>query len=135
MALPIEDSRDLWLSGGEMTPEGAEATGTLALCQRLERALNTDRDFFPYKHLRNRGYNVAANLLANTPLYAIRTGIEEECKQDEQVSDAAAVVTRNADGSLSISGAVASPTLGNFTFTMNATDAAATLLTIEQQNV
>lgn len=134
MALPVDSNRDLYLTGGEVTLEGAEATGTLALLQRIERSLNTDRDFFPYDHLKNRGYNVPAHVLGKTPLYAIRVGIEQECKADEQVEDASALVTRNPNGTLSISCAVASK-LGNFTFTMTATEAAATLQTLEGQQI
>jgi hypothetical protein len=125
----LNETRDLALLP-DMSPEGREITGVEALGQRLAFALQTPFGFFPWWP--NRGHDITQYLLGSTPLWQIADGIKGECEKDEQADEAIVSAEYRESGRLlAVKIFVISP-LGLFTMTMSATEAAATLISIER---
>jgi hypothetical protein len=125
----LEETRDLHLDG-DFLPEMPEVTGRTALVQRLIRRLTTQPGVLPC--WQNQGINVPSLVLSKVPLWRIRAAIETECGRDEQVGagNARARLAQNGSG-LRIDVFIRSAE-GPFTFTMGVTEAAATLIALQE---
>lgn len=128
MAGSLEETRDLHLVS-DFLPEMPEVTGRTALVQRILRSLTTQAGVLPC--WRNRGINVPAMVLSKRPLWQIRAAIESECGRDEQVGAGNARARIVQTGTGQRIDVFIRDADGPFVFTMGVTEAAATLISIE----
>ena len=126
----LAETRDLALDG-DMRPHAPDVTGTLAVAQRLKRWLTTNRGTQPWWP--NRGTNLRLYLLSKTPTYRIAKDAEFEILKDEQVSACAVGVEILDNGRrLRLTISVVSSSTKDFRFTMDVTQAAGTLVALQQ---
>lgn len=129
MAGTLEETRDLHLVG-DFLPEMPEVTGRVALLQRLVRRLTTPPGIFR-KWWPNEGINVPDFVLSKVPTWRIRALVEAQCERDEQVREARArVVTLNGGLGVRVDLFITDAD-GSFAFTMNVTEAAASLVALQ----
>lgn len=112
----------------DLTPDMREVTGVVALTHRLARRLQTPRGLIPFWP--NFGLDVTQYLLSKMPAWRIQRDIEDECLKDEQCLGCRARVVQNRDGrEMDIQVGIETEE-GDYVFTMNVTQAAATLLSL-----
>lgn len=129
MALTLGETSDIYLLG-DMRPEMPTVSGFDALAQRLIRRLSTPRGFFPFWP--NFGLNIRKYSLSKIPTWQIAHEVQDECLKDEQVKDVIVTPTYGDQGRSVRLDVYVTAAVGNFTFSMAATDAAATLIALQK---
>lgn len=127
MALSLSDTTDLYLLG-DMTSDARECSGQLQLACRLVRALSTPTGLFPkWKTIDLRRYS-----LSKVPAWQMANDATNVLKADEQVKDAVVIPSTSSNGRAVRLDITIQPEVGLFTFSMSVTDAAATLIGLQQ---
>lgn len=113
-----------------MTADARECSGLLALACRLIRRLSTPRGFFPFYP--NFGLDIRRYSLSKTPTWQMAHEVDDELRKDEQVKDVVVTPTVG-DGGRSVHFDIfIQSEVGAFTFSMTATQAAATLINLQK---
>jgi hypothetical protein len=129
VGLSLEETTDIYLVG-DFRPEMPEVSGIFALGQRLLLRLTTPRGLFPWWP--EDGLDVRQYTLSKEPEHRMAGAIDAECRKDEQVeSTFVRVTTEDGGARRRVEIQVFSP-LGTFKMTLGITEAAATLLALEQ---
>lgn len=115
----------------DMQPHAPIVTGTLAVARRLRRRLTTRRGTFPWWP--QFGTDLRQYLLSKTPAWRIAKDAQFEIEKDEQV-DACAVGLEITDSGrrIRLTVAVACSSVKNFRFTMDITQAAGSLVALQE---
>lgn len=115
----------------DMQPHAPVVTGTLAVARRLRRRLTTRRGTFPWWP--QFGTDLRQYLLSKTPAWRIAKDAEFELLKDEQV-DAVAIGLELLDNGrrIRLVIAVACSSVKNFRFTMDITQAAGSLVALQE---
>lgn len=129
MSGTLSETTDLYLLN-DMTADGRECSGYVALACRLVRRLQTPRGFFPFWP--NFGLNIRKYSLSKTPTWQMAHEIESELKKDEQVKDVVVTPTVSDQGRAVRFDVMVQAEVGAFTFTMSVTEAAATLISLQK---
>lgn len=126
----LDVTRDLALEA-DMAPHAPEVVGTRAVAQRLRRRLVTRRGTWPWWP--TFGTDLRQFLLSKVPAWRIAKAAEAELAQDEQVQGVV-VQAEVLDGGrrIRLRIFVKSSEVRNFNFTMDITEAAATLLALQE---
>jgi hypothetical protein len=125
----LSETTDLYLLG-DMTADGRECSGYVALACRLVARLQTPTGFFPW--WKTFGLNIRKYSLSKTPTWQMAHEIDAELKKDEQVKDVVVIPTLSDQGRAVRFTIQVQAEVGVFTFTMNVTDAAATLINLQK---
>jgi hypothetical protein len=129
VALTVDQTTDIWCDGEDMRPEQPEVSGALCVAQRLMRRWTTPKGLF--KFWPNEGHDARQYLLSKEPPWRIKSALEAEALRDEQVEICQVTPTLLDNGAtLNLDGFFTTK-LGVFKFSMNVTDAAATLIALE----
>lgn len=124
----VPETIDIWWEE-DFKPEMPEVSGMLALAQRLLRRITTPKGFFPWWP--NEGINIHEYILTKVPTWRIKSDVESECLRDEQVETIIATPEyRDGGKSIYLELFVVSK-VGNFNFTMTATEASASLIALQ----
>jgi hypothetical protein len=114
----------------DFKPDMPTVRGRIALMHRLARRLTTPRGRF--KFWPKFGTDIRQYLLSKVPPRAVASAAESECLKDEQVDRATVAVESREGGRLLRLVIAIEDANGPFTFTLDITQAAASL--IELQN-
>jgi len=114
----------------DLSPDMPEVSGRVALAHRLARRLQTERGRIPWWP--NDGTDLRKFLLAKAAPSRIAAAAEQECLLDEQVEDAQADAQLSSDGKECSLTIVVTEAEGPFTFTLSITDAALTLVALQE---
>lgn len=125
----LADTTDTWLLG-DFLPNMPEVSGITALAQRLVRRLQTPRGLFPFWP--NFGLDVRQFALSKTPPWQIASQVEQELLKDEQVQSVIVTPSQTDGGRALRLDVFVAAAVGNFVFTMTATEAAATLIQLQK---
>jgi len=125
MSGTLGETTDLYLLN-DMTADGRECSGYVALACRLVARLQTPRGFFPWWP--KFGNDLRRYSLSKVPTWQMAHEITEQLKQEQQVKDVVVLPTLG-DGGRSVHFSITvQAEVGAFSFTMTATEAAATLV-------
>jgi hypothetical protein len=125
----LSETTDLYLLG-DMTADGRECSGYVALACRLVARLQTPTGFFPW--WKTFGLNIRKYSLSKTPPWQMAHEITEQLKLDEQVKDVVVTPSVSDLGRAILFNILVQAEVGAFTFTMSATEAAATLVGLQK---
>lgn len=127
----LGNTTDLYLLG-DMTPDCRECSGFLALACRLIRCLQTPTGFFPWWPL--WGLDIRKYSLSKVPPWQIADDVDKALSRDEQVKNVLVTPAVTDQGRTINLSVLVQSEVGNFTFTMSANEAAATLLTLQKSS-
>jgi hypothetical protein len=129
MAGTLSETTDVYLLN-DFLPHMPGVSSFTALGHRLVRRLSTPRGFFPFWP--NFGLDIRRYSLSKVPPWQMAHEIAEECKKDEQVKDVVVSPTITDQGRTVHFDVLVQSDVGAFKFTMTATEAAATLVTLQK---
>lgn len=131
MAGTLSNTVDIWLTD-DLKLEMPEVRGVVAVAQRLFRRLTSPRGIFPFWP--NKGFDVRGALLSKMSPARMKSAIEAECKDDEQVLACTATL-KLSDSGKQMDATVAFTTAeGSYKFTMNVNEAASTYISLSKAN-
>lgn len=129
MSGTLGETTDLYLLD-DFTADMRECSGYVALACRLVARLRTPRGFFPWWP--TFGLNIRKYSLSKTPTWQMAHEVSEQLKLDEQVKDVVVTPSLSDQGRAVRFDVLVQAEVGVFTFTMSATEAAATLIGLQK---
>lgn len=126
----LDETVDLDLDG-DMQPHAPTVSGTMAVARRLRRRWTTRGGTHPWWP--QFGTDLRQYLLSKTPAWRIAKDAEFEALKDEQV-DAISMLVEILDSGrrIRMRGIVVCSAIRNFRFTMDITEAAGTLVALQE---
>ncbi len=126
----LAQTRDLALDG-DMQPHAPDAVGTMAVAQRIRRRLTTRRGTHPW--WRSYGTDLRQYLLSKVSPWRIAQDAKDEILKDEQVQECS-VAVQLLDGArrIRLFITVVSSAVRSFRFTMDITQAAGSLVALQE---
>lgn len=126
----LAETRDLALDG-DMRPHAPDSLGTRAVAERLRRRLTTKRGTMPWWP--EYGTDIRQHLLSKVPTWRIAKDVEFELLKDEQVQALSVGVELRDNGRrIRLTISVVCSATKNFRFTMDITQAAGSLVALQE---
>jgi hypothetical protein len=124
----VNETIDVWWQE-DFKREMPEVYGQLALSQRLLRRLTCRKGFFPWWP--NEGIDIRDYLLSKIPLWRIKNDVDDQCAREEQIEYANSTPSYLENNRVLNLKVDLVSGIGNFSFTMTATEAAARLIALQ----